>query len=256
MLDAVIKALAQIISPPFRALLVKAMGLALVLIVLVGIGLHRLLVGLASLGENWAESVLGSSAHTPLVVLAWILSLAAGLGIIFGSIFLMPAVTAFVGSFFVDDIALEVERKYYPDDPPGTALPVPRAIFEGTKTALLAIVVYLIAVPSLLIAGLGTVIFFIATAFLLGREYFKLAAMRYRSPAEARWLCKRNQRTVFIAGLFIAAFVSIPIVSLATPLFAMALMVHIHKRTISAGRPKIAVGNAIGEISPISDRAS
>jgi CysZ protein len=34
---------------------------------------------------------------------------------------------------------------------------------------------------------------------------------------------------VFIAGLFIAAFVSIPIVSLATPLFAMALMVHVYK---------------------------
>jgi CysZ protein len=28
----------------------------------------------------------------------------------------------------------------------------------------------------------------------------------------------------------IAGFVSIPIVNLATPLFAMALMVHVHKR--------------------------
>ena len=36
--------------------------------------------------------------------------------------------------------------------------------------------------------------------------------------------------TVYIGGLFIAAFVSIPIVNLATPLFAMALMVHLHKR--------------------------
>ena len=36
--------------------------------------------------------------------------------------------------------------------------------------------------------------------------------------------------TVYVGGLFIAAFVSIPIVNLATPLFAMALMVHVHKR--------------------------
>jgi uncharacterized protein involved in cysteine biosynthesis len=35
---------------------------------------------------------------------------------------------------------------------------------------------------------------------------------------------------VFAAGLLIALFVSIPIVNLATPLFGMALMVHIHKR--------------------------
>src|ERR1700730_11298677 len=163
-LDAVIKALSQMISPPFRALLVKSMGLALALVVLVGIGIHRLLVWLASLGENWAESVLGATAHAPLVLLAWILSVAAGLWIILGSVFLMPAVTALVGSFFVDDIALEVERHHYPDEPVGTRLPPLRAILEGGKTALLAVAVYLIAVPSLLIAGLGTIIFFTATA--------------------------------------------------------------------------------------------
>jgi len=94
--------------------------------------------------------------------------------------------------------------------------------------------VYLIAAPALLVGGIGAVIFFIATAYLLGREYYELAAMRYRSPAEAKALRKANQDTVFIAGMFIAAFVSIPIASLATPLFAMALMVHVHKRTTRA----------------------
>ena len=73
-------------------------------------------------------------------------------------------------------------------------------------------------------------IFFLATAFLLGREYFELAAMRYHPVAEAKRLRKEHQGTVFIAGLFIAAFVSIPIVNLATPLFGTALMVHVHKR--------------------------
>jgi uncharacterized protein involved in cysteine biosynthesis len=211
----------------------------------VGIGIHRLLVWLASLGEDWAESVLGATAHAPLVLLAWILSVAAGLGIILGSVFLMPAVTALVGSFFVDDIAIEVERHHYPDEPVGTRLPPLRAILEGGKTALLAVAVYLIAVPSLLIAGLGTIIFFVATAYLLGREYFELAAMRYRPAAQAKMLRKRNQRTVFIAGMFIAAFVSIPIVSLATPLFAMALMVHMHKRTMIRGRPRLDDGGRL-----------
>jgi uncharacterized protein involved in cysteine biosynthesis len=43
---------------------------------------------------------------------------------------------------------------------------------------------------------------------------------------------------VFTAGLIIAAFVSIPIVNLATPLFGMALMVHMHKR-LSGPRPEL-----------------
>ena len=49
---------------------------------------------------------------------------------------------------------------------------------------------------------------------------------------------KDNAATVFTAGLFIAAFVSIPIVNLATPVFAMAFMVHMHKR-LSGPRPEL-----------------
>jgi CysZ protein len=230
MLDAAIKALSQMFSPPFRAVLLKSVGLALVLIVLIGIGLHRLFAWLATAGEGWAENVLGQSAHTPLVILGWIFSLAAALGIVAGAIFLMPAITALVASFFADDIALEVERSHYPDEPVGSPLPLTRAGWEGVKTALIAVGIYLVAVPFLLLAGIGVVIFFVATAFLLGREYFELAAMRHHPVAEAKRLRKAHRHTVFGAGLFIAAFVSIPIVNLATPLFGTAMMVHVHKR--------------------------
>jgi CysZ protein len=236
MLDAATKALSQMFSPPFRTVLLKSVGLALVLIVLIGIGLHRLFVWLASAGEGWAENVLGQSAHTPLVILGWIFSLAAALGIVAGAIFLMPAITALVASFFADDIALEVERSHYPDEPVGRPLPLARAGWEGVKTALIAVGIYLVAVPFLLLAGIGVVIFFVATAFLLGREYFELAAMRHHSVDEAKRLRKAHRHTVFVAGLFIAAFVSIPIVNLATPLFGTAMMVHIHKQVTRARR--------------------
>jgi CysZ protein len=41
-----------------------------------------------------------------------------------------------------------------------------------------------------------------------------------------------------VAGMFIAAFVSIPIVNLATPLFGMAFMVHMQK-WLSAAQARI-----------------
>jgi len=198
--------------------------------VLIGVGLHSLLLWFADAGERWGETTFGPVAHLPLSILAWIVSLAAALGIIAGSVFLMPAVTALVGSFFVDDIAEQVEQVHYPQQPPGRRLPLPRALIEGIKTALLAVVVYVVAAPFVLLAGFGAVIFFLATAYLLGREYFELAAMRYVPPIEAKRLRRRQQGTVFIAGLFIAGFVSIPLVNLATPLFAMAFMVHVYKR--------------------------
>jgi len=230
MITAAYKALAQILSPPFRRMLWKAAGLALLLVVIAGVALHRLLVWLAGLGEGWADAALGPAFDTPLMLLVWGISIAAGLGILLGSIFLMPAVTSFVASFFVDEIAEQVERAHYPADPPGRPVPMGRSLLEGLKTAALAVGVYLVAVPFLLFGGLGAVLFFVAAAYLLSREYFELAAMRFRSPAEAKALRKQHAGAVFAAGFFIAALVSIPIVNLITPLFGMAMMVHLHKQ--------------------------
>ena len=230
MLEDAFKALTEIFTPPLRAVLWRSIGVALVIIVGVGIALNRLILWLVGHGSASVETTFGPNFHVAVNAVAWFLSVAAGLGIILGSIFLMPAVTSFVASFFADEIADEVERTNYPGDPPGVALPLWRAMLEGGKTALLAIVVYLCAAPFLLFAGFGAVIFFLATAWLLGRQYFELAAMRFWPPAEAIALRKHHAMTVYAAGLLIAGFVSIPVVNLATPLFAMALMVHIHKR--------------------------
>ena len=236
MLDAVVKALTQMFSPPFRTVLLKSIGLAIAFLVVLGIALDRLLLWLTGSGGEWLETNFGTLVHWPVVVLGWTLTIALGLGLLAGAIFLMPAVTSLVASFFADEIAEHVEREHYPLDPPGAALALPRAILEGGRTALLAIVVYLFALPFLLFAGLGAVIFFLANAYLLGREYFELAAMRFHPVAEAKALRRANRTTVFAAGLFIALFVSIPIVNLATPLFGMALMVHMHK--LLAGGPR------------------
>ncbi|NWG26000.1 MAG: sulfate transporter family protein [Pseudorhodoplanes sp.] len=229
MIGAAVKALQQMFSPPFRSVLIKSILLALVMVALIGVGLHQVLTWLTESGGVWVEGQVGQTYANPLSWIVWFLSIAAGLGIVVGGIFLMPAVTAFVGSFFVDEIAELVEREYYPSDPPGKALPLARGIMEGLKTALVAVVVYIVALPFVFVAGLGLVVLFIAAAYLLSREYFDLAAMRFRPVEEAKAFRKANQTTVFTAGLLIAAFVSIPIVNLATPLFGMALMVHVHK---------------------------
>ncbi len=220
MLDAAVKALSQILSPPMRSILWRSIGLAVVLIVVLAVGLQRLLSWFAVYGEDWAEAMVGPGFHTALNILAWIVSIAAGLGVVLGAVFLMPAITSLVASVFVDEVADHVEREHYPAERPGTVL------------------VYLIALPFVFIAGAGFIVFFIATAWLLGREYFELAAMRFRTPAEAKAMRKQNAAIVFTAGLVIAAFVSIPIVNLATPLFGMAFMVHMHKR-LSGPRPEL-----------------
>ena len=211
----------------------KSIGLALALIIAVGIVLSTASSsGSVGAGGRSVETTRAGAAGAPAGERRspGFISIAAGLGIVVGSVMLMPAVTAVVASFFADQIAEEVERVHYPNDPPGVALPLWLAVLEGGKTALLAVAIYICATPFLLFAGFGAILFFLATAWLLGREYFELAAMRFRPPIEAKALRKRHAATVYGGGLLIAAFVSIPIVNLATPLFAMALMVHLHKR--------------------------
>jgi CysZ protein len=237
MLNAVLAALGQVFSPPFRMVLLKSAGLAIVFLALAVIVLFRLLEWLSGAGMDWLEGAIGPAAHGPIAVLGWMIAIALGFGLFTGAVLLMPAVTALVASLFADEIAELVERSHYPDDPPGIAAPLWLATLQGAKAALLAVAVYLCALPFFLFAGAGALVFFIATAWLLGREYFELAAMRFHPVAEAKALRRRHQATTLAAGLFIAGFVAIPILNLATPLFGVALMVHLHKRLTGRQSP-------------------
>lgn len=230
MIEAAFQALAQLFTAPLRRVLMKSVGLALLMIVIIGIALNRLFSVLAASGAHWAEQTSGFAPHAAWQTLAWMMSIMASLGIITGALFLMPAITAFVGSFFVDEIGDAVERESYPAEPRGHAVPLLRALVEGVKFAILTLAVYLCALPFIFFAGVGIIIIFLANAYLLGRQYFEFAAMRFHPPAQAKALRKASGAYIFLAGMPIALFVSIPLVNLATPIFAMAYMVHIHKR--------------------------
>ena len=240
MLDAAIKAITQMFSPPLRAVLWRSVRLALAADRRRRLSVRTVLIGLIEHRQRLGRDHARAARTTPAHAIAWLLSIAASLGIMVGSIFLMPAVTALVASFFADQIGDEVEHEYYPADPPGMALPMALAVVEGCRRRCWRLLVYLCAVPLLLFAGFGAVIFFLATAwhaepgiFRAGRHAVP-AARRGQGAAQAA-----TPRRSIIGGLFIAAFVSIPIVNLATPLFAMAFMVHLHKR-LTAAKPVVA----------------
>ena len=91
-----------------------------------------------------------------------------------------------------------------------------------------------LALLLLLVPGVNLIAFFTANAYLLGREYFELAALRYRSVEEVRQLRRERALYLFLCGLPIAALVAIPIVNLLTPLFATAFMVRVHRRITPA----------------------
>jgi CysZ protein len=87
----------------------------------------------------------------------------------------------------------------------------------------------------LLVPGVNAVIFLLVNAYLLGRGYFELAALRYRALEDVGRLRRAHQLEIFLAGLLIALLAAVPIANLLTPLFGPALMVRVHDRLAVKG---------------------
>ena len=111
--------------------------------------------------------------------------------------FLAAPVSSLVASFFLDEIAAHVEREIDPSGPPGRPAPALEAALFALRFAGLSVLVNLIALVLLFVPGLGVVAWIGANGYLLGREYFELAAMRFRSAAEARAMRRRYALPVF-----------------------------------------------------------
>ena len=62
MIDAAVKALAQLFTPPLRAVLLKAIGLALLMIIIIGIVLNRVFSALAAERRQLGRANLGLCA--------------------------------------------------------------------------------------------------------------------------------------------------------------------------------------------------
>jgi CysZ protein len=215
MFPSAIAALKQILTPPFRSVLAKCLGLTLAVLVLLWIGLDKAIVDYANVTSPWLSTLM---------------SLATGLGLIFILAFLVAPVSSLIAGFFLDELAERVERETGGANTVGRALPTGQAIWLSARFACVSLLVNLCALLLLLVPVVNIIAFLTANAYLLGREYFELAALRYRPIDEVRALRRKHALYLFVCGFFIAAFVAIPVVNLLTPLFGVAFMVRVHRR--------------------------
>lgn len=71
------------------------------------------------------------------------------------------------------------------------------------------------------------IVFYGVNAYLLGREYFEMVALRRLDPRSAQRLRQVYRLRFFIAGLVIAGLLTLPVVNFVAPLLAAAFMVHL-----------------------------
>ncbi|BCG98226.1 cysteine biosynthesis protein CysZ [Mesorhizobium sp. SEMIA 3007] len=220
--DAARIAVFELLSPPFRAVFIKTLGLTVLALVALWFGLTSLVEWLAL---PWLQTLLPGIPSWA----GWLGGIIAAIALAFGMALLVAPVTAVIAGLFLDDVAEVVERTDYPRDPVGRAMPALRSLVLAIKFFGVVILGNIVALMLLLVPGINIAAFFIVNGYLLGREFFEFAAMRFRPEDEARALRRQYAGTVFLAGLVIAAFLAVPLLNLLTPLFAAAMMVHLHK---------------------------
>jgi CysZ protein len=218
-LSSAFAALAQIFSAPFRRVFIKTLALTFLLLILVFAG---------------AETALAHFLVLPYHWLATSLTVLAAIALLIGFAFAITPVSFLVAGLFFDELAAIVETEIDPARP-GKTPPFGAQIRTAVVFAALALALNILALLLLLVPGVNAVIFLLVNAYLLGRGYFELAALRYRALEDVRRLRRAHELEIFLAGLLIAALAAVPLANLLTPLFGPALMVRVHAKLAIKG---------------------
>lgn len=216
------KAIAQLPDPRFRSVLWRGIGLTIALLIGLYAGLLWLIewlteepITLPGVGEvTWVGDLLGWGSLGLIIVM---------------SIFLMVPVASAITSIFLDEVAQAVEDKHF------SSLPdVPHVSFwDGLRDTVNFLAVLIAAnifafVLYAIFPFAAIFIFYALNGFLLGQEYFQLAAMRRIGRARAKELRKQHQLKIWLAGCLMAVPLSFPLVNLVIPILGAATFTHLY----------------------------
>ena len=218
MIKSAVLAVGDLLTPEFRGVLVKAVGITFGIFVALLIVTEILIARLSLLPWPWAETIL---------------AIGTGVALIVAFFFLMAPVAAIFAGLFLDQVASFVEARHYPGDRPGMPLSAAQSIVTALQFAFVVFVVNLAVLP-LVFVGVGAFVLIAANAYLMSREFFEMAATRHMSREDARALRKDNTPQILLAGLLPALLSLVPVLNLVIPLFATSYFVHLFKRVAAS----------------------
>ncbi|KJZ19656.1 EI24 domain-containing protein [Loktanella sp. S4079] len=221
-----IKALAQLPEARFQSVLWRGIGVTIGLLIAFYWGLISLINWLASgpinlplIGEvTWIDDALGWGS----LLLVFLMS-----------VFLMVPVASAITSLFLDEIADAVEEKHFPALPPVAEISFAEGLRDTVSFLGVLITANIAAFGLYLIFPFAAVfIFFGMNGYLLGREYFQLAAMRREGRDGAKRLAQQHRGTIWFAGCLMAVPLSLPLVNLVIPIIGAATFTHLYHAII------------------------
>lgn len=160
-------------------------------------------------------------------ILEWVTHFASSIGASLLTLLLFPGIISTVISLFLDDVAEAVEARHYNDLPAARPTKIGEQLASGARILVLTVAVNIaVLAVSLVFPPAFPFVYYGLNGYVLGREYFELAALRRMNLEAARPLRRRHRLYVTVCGAVIAAILSIPVVGWFMPVVATAFMVH------------------------------
>ncbi len=218
------KALSQMTDRRFLRVLL--FGIALTVALLFGIyalflaaisSLDADSLTLPIIGEvTWVKDLLGWGSLALMLILSFFL--------------MIPVASAFTG-LFLEDVAKAVEQKHYPYLTPTPRIPFSETLVDTLNFLGVLIGANILAVFLYMVLNIfSPLAFWAINGYLLGREYFQMAAMRRLGRVKAKALAKQHRFEVWIAGILMTVPLTIPLVNLLVPVLAAATFTHMFQR--------------------------
>lgn len=218
------KAVGQLDDPRFRRVFFLGIALTFALLVMVYAGVLW-----------FVDSISPDTMTMPGgVEVTWVgdlLSIGSLILMIMLSVVLMVPVASAITSLFLDDVAQAVEDRHYPGLPPVS----PTSFGDAAKDTVnfLGVLVAANLVAILLYVFMpfaAPFIFYGLNGYLLGREYFQIAAMRREGREGAKALRKQNMPRIWLAGCLMVLPLTVPLVNLLVPILGAATFTHLYHR--------------------------
>ena len=144
------------------------------------------------------------------------------------SVFLMVPVASVISAFFVDDVARAVEDRHYPNSQSQYRSKLSEEVRESLGFLGIMLVANLIALIFYALFIVFTpIIFWLLNGYLIGREYFYLAAKRYVGRENALSAFRENRFRVWMCGVTLVLPMSVPLLNLLVPALAAASFTHL-----------------------------
>ncbi len=210
------RALSQLSDPVLQGVVLRSVLLAaavsILLLIASVLGVRDLVAGTVH-GPGW---------------IAWIIGALGGIGAALLALWLFVPAAVLIATFYMERVALAVERRWYPSLPPPDPASIAAQAWDGAVLSLQLVPLQLVTlILTLFLPGLGLVIGLLITGWAIGRGLFVAVAMRRMGRAAALTLYESRREAVLVPGVALAALGVVPFANLLAPVLAIAAMVHV-----------------------------